>query len=251
MLAAYFSRDVYRHLYSLGDLDDFYWPHTRFYGARKNQSLETVFLIYSGEEPPVLLALLEPQEITTATAQQLLSFLPDRFYAHLSPGLEEIFRPSYLLDPHGAHYKMGLLDPDALDQVSLEKVQRLSIDDLEEIRQLYKESYPGNWFNPRMLETGQYFGIRESGQLCSIAGVHVYSETYQVASLGNITTHPDFRNQGYGTQVTAALCQSLLQSVKFIGLNVKKDNDPALCCYQKLGFSVTGRYGEFTLQKNL
>ena len=87
--------------------------------------------------------------------------------------------------------------------------------------QLYKESYPENWFDQRMLETNQYFGVWKDDKLVSIAGIHVYSEVYRVAALGNITTHPFYRNNGYGTLVTARLCQSLSEKVDHIGLNVK------------------------------
>src|SRR5438093_529591 len=81
-----------------------------------------------------------------------------------------------------------------------------------------------NWFDPRMLETGHYYGIRQDGTLLSIAGVHVYSPRYRVAALGNITTRPAARGHGLATLVTAKLCQELLRSVDEIGLNVRADN---------------------------
>jgi predicted GNAT family acetyltransferase len=114
---------------------------------------------------------------------------------------------------------------------------------------LYDESYPGNWFDPRMLQTGQYFGLRESRQLVSVAGVHVYSERYRVAAVGNVVTHPAHRNKGYGRAVTARLCQLLLETVDHIGLNVKADNDAAMACYRKLGFEIIAPYGEFTVEQ--
>lgn len=100
-----------------------------------------------------------------------------------------------------------------------------------------------------MLLTGQYFGVRHHGRLVSIAGVHVYSASYRVAALGNITTHPDERGKGFARAVTARLCQHLAESVDFIGLNVKSDNQPALALYQTLGFRISAEYGEFSLQK--
>ncbi|MBO9384042.1 MAG: hypothetical protein J7479_17105, partial [Roseiflexus sp.] len=37
-------------------------------------------------------------------------------------------------------------------------------------------SYPGNWFDPRMLETGRYVGIRgENSDLLSVASVTPWS----------------------------------------------------------------------------
>jgi hypothetical protein len=51
-------------------------------------------------------------------------------------------------------------------------------DDLPAIETLYRQSYPGNWFDARMLDTKQYFGVRdEAGALTCIAGVHVFSAT--------------------------------------------------------------------------
>ncbi len=123
--------------------------------------------------------------------------------------------------------------------------------DLPEINQLYQESYPENAFDPRMLESGKTIGIRLLGQLASIAGIHSYSATYRVAALGNITTHPEHRNQGYGKAVTARLCQLLEGSVDFIGLHVKCDNQPAISLYQSLGFRITSIYEEFSLKKGL
>jgi ribosomal protein S18 acetylase RimI-like enzyme len=93
------------------------------------------------------------------------------------------------------------------------------------------------------------FGIRLAGELVSIAGVHVYSPAYRVAALGNITTHPDHRNQGFGRAVTAQICVSLKEKVDFIGLNVRCDNLPALGLYRSLGFDIYANYGEFSLKK--
>ena len=248
-LEAYFRRDLYLHLYSLGDLDDFYWPNTRWYGISTAHGVDRVVLIYTGGELPVLLAFLDPGEETAAYLQSLIPILPDRFYAHLSPGLKDYFQPGYQLQAHGPHYKMGLLQPEQLGKFSGREVESLSLEDQQEIVQLYQESYPGNWFDSRLLQTGQYRGIRRQGRLCSIAGVHVYSPSYRIAALGNITTHPDYRNQSLGKIVTAALCRSLLQEVDAIGLNVRQDNPAALACYRKIGFKVTAQYGEYTLQR--
>jgi len=82
-----------------------------------------------------------------------------------------------------------------------------------------------------------------------VAGVHVYSSRYRVSALGNITTHPDHRNQGYARLATRHLCHDLLEEVDYIGLNVKADNLPAIRLYQSLGFKIVRKYGEFSLKK--
>jgi predicted GNAT family acetyltransferase len=95
-----------------------------------------------------------------------------------------------------------------------------------------------------MLRTKQYFGLRLKNRLLSVAGIHVYSEKYKVAALGNIVTHPDYRGKGYSKAVTARLCQSLAEHVDNIGLNVKADNTAAISMYRKLGFEIVGTYFE-------
>lgn len=140
-----------------------------------------------------------------ALAKSNSLFLPSKFYAHLSPGLEDIYRDTYHLTHHGEHYKMVLTDLTKLDEVGTSNVQSLSIQDLPEMQDLYAISYPDNWFDARMLETGLYTGIRKNNKLVSVAGVHAYSPEYKAVAIGNITTHPDYRNQGIATAVTAGL----------------------------------------------
>jgi predicted GNAT family acetyltransferase len=159
--------------------------------------------------------------------------------------LEAVLSQRYALESHGKHYKMALKDRSRLYDVDCSRVICLSAADLGELKRLYQESYPGTWFDPRMLETGHYFGIRENGALISAGGIHVYSEKYRVAALGNITTHPGRRNKGYARVVTAGLCRSLYDRVDHIGLNVKADNAAAIACYTALGFEICASYAEY------
>jgi len=126
---------------------------------------------------------------------------------------------------------------------------RLSKADVKDVQEFYDESYPGNSFDPRMLETNQYFGVMKNHRLVSVAGVHVCSAQYGVAALGNIATCPPCRGRGYGKLVTARVCQSLLsEGIDHIGLNVKSDNAIAISCYEKLGFEIVASFGEFVIQ---
>jgi predicted GNAT family acetyltransferase len=78
----------------------------------------------------------------------------------------------------------------------------------------------------------------------SVAGVHVYSEPYRVAALGNVATHTAHRGQGLATTAVAALCRNLLGTVDHVGLNVAADNTAAIRCYQRLGFRIIATYEE-------
>lgn len=76
--------------------------------------------------------------------------------------------------------------------------------------------------------------------------MHVWSPTYRVSALGNVTAHPGVRGQGLATTAVAALCGRLLDNVDHIALNVKADNAAAIAVYTRLGFSPIADYSEFT-----
>lgn len=240
-------KNVYLHIYSIGDLDDFFWPDTTWYGWQERGKIRAVSLLYTASDDPTLLALSEQEDIMLELVQSIFHILPERFYAHLSPAVAEAVERQCKTESHGKHYKMGLKNTSLLYDIDCSQVVRLTEKDLDEILVLYEEGYPGNWFDKRMLQTKQYFGLRRNNRLVSIAGVHVYSEKYKVAALGNIVTHPDHRSKGFAKAVTAGLCQSLAKSVDNIGLNVKADNTAAVAMYRKLGFEIIGTYYELMI----
>jgi ribosomal protein S18 acetylase RimI-like enzyme len=245
----FLRKDVYLHIYSIGDLDAFFWPYTTWYGFKSNGHINALALVYVGLSLPTLLALSNEHDVMAELLTSIQHLLPYRFYAHLSPGLETVLGTTHDLESHGEYCKMALLDETLTSKNDCSGVVRLSIKDLTAVLALYKESYPENWFDPRMLDTNQYFGIMEENRLVSIAGIHVYSPQYKVAALGNITTHPKYRNKGYGSRVTATLCQSLCRERIRIGLNVKTDNNSAISCYKRNGFEIVASYGEFMVQR--
>jgi ribosomal protein S18 acetylase RimI-like enzyme len=195
----------------------------------------------------VLLALTEGKSMEQLILA-IIDFLPGRFHAHLCPDAEVTLEQKYEMKSQGKHYKMALSDKSLLDNADYSQVIRLKSEDLDEVLQLYNDAYPGNWFDSRMLQTEQYFGIRKDGRLVSVGGVHVYSQRYKVAALGNIVTRPDYRSNGLGRAVTARLCQSLSEIVDYIGLNVKSDNQIAVSMYRKLGFEIVGCYWEYNAE---
>jgi ribosomal protein S18 acetylase RimI-like enzyme len=228
----FLRQDPLLHLYGIGDLDPFFWDYTRWYGLRTNALLRAIALLYTGISPPTLLALSRETDSLCELVESIRPQLPSRFYSHLSPGVNRV-------------PKMGLSAPERLAQVKIGDVVELGPGDREELLQFYRTSYPGNWFDPRMLETGCYRGIREDSQLVSVAGIHVFSPAYRVAALGNIATRPDRRGRGLALRVTAALCRSLLQEVEHVGLNVRADNRSAIRIYERLGFERVSEYEEF------
>lgn len=250
-LEQFLRKNTALNIYQIGDLDDFYWENTKWYGLKENGSLKAVTLLYKAPPFHVLLALSPENEIEPLKEllHSLFEYLPDKFYSHLSPGLESVFCSYYNLESHGNYQKMILASSSKLNDTSLSGIVSLSSKDINEIFNLYKESYPENSFDPRMIETGMYFGYRFKNKLICISGIHVYSERYRVAALGNITTHPEYRGKGYGQKVTAHLCKELFKKVSTIGLNVGQDNIPAIKCYTNIGFTYAAPYLEYMIEK--
>ncbi|MEO6887396.1 MAG: GNAT family N-acetyltransferase [Ktedonobacteraceae bacterium] len=233
------------HLYELGDLDDFFWPYTTWYALKDAQRVQQLALLYTGTALPVLLAISDTPAPMRELLIAILHLLPRRFYAHLSANVTQALTTDYHLDSHGPHYKMALRDRTLPGRVDTSHVEQLSVSDRDTLAAMYRASYPGNWFDPRMLETGYYIGIRHGPAIVSVAGVHVYSRQYNAAALGNVATHPDWRGRGLGTAVCAKLCQALSQSVEHIGLNVKTNNASAIASYTRLGFETIATYEEY------
>lgn len=246
-IESFLRKNVPLHIYSIGDLDDFFWQSTEWYALKEGDEIQALALIYTGQSLPTLQALSEKADPMRKLLRLISDILPDRFHAHLSPGVGEALRERFKIEPCGKHYRMMLNNKHLTDSVDHLRVVRLTDDDLSQMLQLYEEAYPGNWFDPRMLQTRQYFGIKIDNKLVSVAGIHVYSEKYKVAALGNIVTHPDYRGRGFAGSVTARLCRSLSKHVDHIGLNVKASNDVAIALYERLGFEIIAPYYECTV----
>lgn len=246
-IGAHLRRDEALHVYELADLDPELWPHTRWHGGWRDGALVAVALIYSALEVPCLLLLgrgedRAPAELLAALRPQL----PERFNAHLAPGLQACLEGFQL---HGVshHLKMVLTRPQT--PTDDEAVQALGPGDLAEIEALYARAYPDNFFDPRTLQTAAVVGLRIDGELACIAGVHALSRIQRVAALGNIATDPAHRGQGLARRVTGALCHRLLADVDTIGLNVSADNAPALAVYRRLGFEIVSPYTELYAER--
>jgi ribosomal protein S18 acetylase RimI-like enzyme len=268
----YYCRDansIPLHIYEIGDLDDFFFPNTQWFalmddGESNTRQQENAMLFltlqYQAPDLTVLLAFATTDnelQLARSFFQQQLPFLPDAFFSHLTPGIEDVFSSYYNLEPHGLYSKMVIRDKNSTRGLikntlaqSETQPRQLVLSQLEEILKFYQISYPGNWFDPRMLETGQTFGLflkdnEDLEVLVAIAGIHVYSKEYSVASLGNIATHPSYRNRGFSKIVTATLVKSLVgNDIETIGLNVRSDNSAAIQCYESLGFGFVVHYEE-------
>ncbi len=259
-ISSFLKKNTYLYLYLIGDLDERFLPYTKWYGKGFRSELSAVVCIYTGGTAPTLLAFDENTGRTEMEKllKKIIPLQPERLEAHLSPGLEKLFIDYYTIISDHMHYKMALSDTDMPGRIpadvnGTEQPLQLSVSDIPALLELYENSYPGNWFEPEMLGLNLYYGIYKdndrSKKLLCTAGTHVYSPEYRAAALGNITTLPEYRGRGYGASVTAALCRALLNQNIHIGLNVKQNNQAAIACYRKTGFSICAEYGEFIFER--
>ena len=250
LLERFLRKDPALHIYEIGDLDPFFWPSTRWFGWAPDgpSKLEAVALLYSSPGTRSLLALERRRpDAARALLTVILDDLPDEFYAHLSLPLAQVFRDAGWRVTTEIPSRKLVLDTQAFEEhfssasqtdvsTTPGEVVQLAPRDLEDVLAFYKEAYPANWFDPRMLETGQYFGALTPSGLAAIAGIHVYSPAYRVAALGNVATHPHHRRKGWGTRVT----QAAMPLAPRLG---HRDDRSQRACRQRRGGGVLCRAG--------
>lgn len=242
-IRAFLRRDPPLSAYALGDLDPALWPESAFWGAWRDGELATVTLLFHGLTPPVLTAFGEAGGFRAALETLAL---PPELYALLLPEYEAHLRAFYRL--HNPHHEWRmLLDEAAFAPPSLDGVRRVLPEHADALAQLFRQAAdPGEEivaFTPSQIARGAFFGVWRGGELVAVAGTHVWARAEGVAAIGNVFTRPDARGRGYATACTAAVVrQALRVGMRWIVLNVRRENAPAVRVYEKLGFR---RYGAF------
>lgn len=251
ILETFFRKNTALNIYAIGDLDEFFLAYTNFYALIADAQIRQVVYIYRGSEPAVLQGICEEdeKEIMKDLVSEIIPVLPEKFYSHLTPGIEDVFKEKYSLKSYGKYFKMSLLKNNFkfIPADETEIIKRITPDEFESLNEFYDRAYPGNWKDERMYETGKYFGYFKGEKIIGVAGIHVYSSLFRVAALGNITTDPDFRGQSVCKKVTSVLCRDLFETTDIIGLNVHKENVSAIRCYKSLGFEINGNFEEFMI----
>lgn len=242
-LREFLTRDRLANAYLLGNLDPAYFQFCRWYGSRDpGGELQNLMLVYLGLSLPVV--------FTSGNGEGLEEFLrasrevvPRRFHFHVLEEQMPALQSVYPTDGASAMVRMGLQRRDYEPVSQDDRVERLGHRDTAAIMELY-EHYPDNFFEAYQLETGLYFGIREGGRLVSMGGVHVLSEEHDVAVIGNMVTHSEYRGEGLATMVTARLVEESFDRVSLLALNVGRDNEPAVRLYERFGFESNNVFYE-------
>jgi len=251
-LLKHFQKDPVLFAYHMGDLDEFYFADCLWGTAANERSgLDDALLLYIGGETPTLLAFGLSDRFPDLL-RDYLPLAPKRFFCHFQKPHRAIFCEFAHETPLGTHLKMKLDEKSFADLCrsgpsrSRQDHAPFRLDSSHEaaLRRLYAAAYPDNYFVPRMLQTGKYFGFIEQDEIVAVAGVHVVSDEHKIAVLGNITTHPAHRGHGLAGELTRTLVAELVFEGKTVCLNVKADNATAIACYRKLGFVPVHEYEE-------
>lgn len=233
----------YNYIYQFSNLSPKEWKNVICYGLFDNSELKEIAMLNINYHIPVLLAAsFNNGQYNTELIMRIKKFLPPKFYSHIDKvTLENVFYQNNVSEIE-EYMNMGLYGYDVLDNKIEQGTTRLCFEDINEIKQLLESSYPEAWLDDELVKLNKNFGIRINGKLISFAGIHAYSEKYDVAAVAHVTTHPDYRNKGYGKEVVKSLLNDLKNKIDYIGLNVKTNNASAISCYKNLGFKEFGRF---------
>jgi ribosomal protein S18 acetylase RimI-like enzyme len=89
-------------------------------------------------------------------------------------------------------------------------------------------------FGPRTHELGEFFGIRQNGQLVAMAGERMRVAGYTEVSA--VCTHPDYLGKGHAYVLMNTVMRGIRARGETPFLHVRADNARAIGLYKRLGF---------------
>ena len=237
-IRAYLESDRDYAAYALGDLDEGFFELCTWRVAAERDVIRALALEYVRFAPPILFLMGAGDGVAALLAEptQLDRVFVTAREEHLST-LSQFYRWGELEHM----WRMVLHRLEGLSgglkfRAPVRSCKRLGMDDVDRLSALYSLG-GGDAFNPTQVTQGVFYGVEQDGQLISVAGTHLVSDTYGVGAIGNVMTHPDHRSRGYATLTTHAVCAELIRrGIRTIVLNVRQDNAPAIRVYEKLGF---------------
>lgn len=216
----------------------------------RNFRLAQFYEIVAGDRQALVMHArggLGPSTLTygdAALVEQLLDLHPgprQAFFTCETTHTEAVLRSHNLWRPQ-TMMRMQLDPADFKLPEDMADVRRLTALDSRDLNRLYRDE--GTRHIGRQIVEGIYYGAFHRSRLVAAAGTHIYSRREGVGVVGNVYTHPDFRNHGLATAVTAAVTQHLLDACDLIVLNVDPANRTARHIYEQLGFKEAGRLVE-------
>jgi RimJ/RimL family protein N-acetyltransferase len=199
-------------------------------------------LEYGGLEPPVLFAIGAVDQVET-----LLANVPPGRYEYML--LDEHFntlKSRMQVEIKTRMWRM-VLDGKKVTGKIPKSCNHLTSSDAAAIEKLIsgQPDSPDAYHPSQLNQPGVFYGTYAGDELVALAGTHIVSPSMSVAAVGNIFVHPDRRGGGLCQPVTQAVVSHLIrEGIKLIVLNVSMANQPAIRCYEKVGFIPHCQYLE-------
>ena len=238
-LRRFFADEPAAHIYALGDLEEPYWPASRW--LRRGDAVVGLVGL-PGDDLAVYAVATRDEAGTLALLAEVVPALPPGQLITGPTGLADcIERAGRAVDWTSPHLRHRLADFQPRREVA---VGPLGPDDVEELAALYAVEPGSAFFVPFALAEESFVGVRADGQLVAAAGTHVLSLEDRAAAIGAVFTHPEHRGRGLAHAVTTGVVDRLADRVSTIGLNVAVDNVAARRVYEALGFEPFHLYDE-------
>ena len=207
----------------------------------------TVALIFTGLEIPTLFLSGPAGGVAAAVAQH--PALPAQIYITVReehfPLVDQLW--DFSRDTRGM-WRLALPQTTTLSTKSVAGLVRLTVDDSDRLRALYRHGGPftPDAFSPYQVENGVFWGIQnQAGELLAAGGTHIVDWRHGIGAIGNMYTRPDCRGRGYAGAVLASIVNTLRAGqVETIVLNVDQRNEQARRLYEKEGFVLHCPYLE-------
>ncbi len=230
-IAAFLRRDRLYAAYALGDLDGPNRARVAWALAHDDAGQPTALVMHHEGLVPQPLFLMGAPAGCRAILDGVLK--PRDAYLQATELQEAALRDLYELDSPIVMLRM------AVDRHTFTPfagpADRLTALDIDDLNRLYQLGYRGG-FPASVVEDGVYYGVRVRGRLVSAAGTHAINPREEIAVVGNVMTHVDYRGHDFAKMVTSAVTADLLARVTDVALNVHADNDPAVAAYARLGY---------------
>ncbi len=230
-IAAYLRRDRLYAAYALGDLDGPNRARVAWAMAYDEAGRATALVMHhEGLVPQPLFLMGDPEGCRTILESVLK---PRDAYLQATERHQATIAELYELDTPVAMLRM-VVNRDSFTPFA-GPAQRLTALDIDDLNQLYQLGYRAG-FPAAVVEDGVYYGVRVRGRLVSAAGTHAINPREDIAVVGNVMTHVDFRGHDFAKMVTSAVTGELLGRMSDVALNVHADNGPAVAAYGRLGY---------------
>ncbi len=216
--------------YALGQLDPHLFPLSRWWQA-EGGSARALLLHARGGLGQALFAIGEP-----APLEALLRLHPGPRNAFATCQTEhlDVLRRYFFLSHEQPMLRMKVTAETF--RAPQGEARRLRGRDSGVVNRLYGTEGTVASYPSRQIEEGVYFGAYAGDRLVAVAGTHVVSRAHGVAVVGNVYTHPAYRDQGFGALVTGAVTAAALDSCPLVVLSVDPQNHAALRAYEHLGY---------------